>query len=530
MGYNQINGMSGNDWMSKLDGTKKISELSIPGSHDSSASQGLYEWLPPFVDSLPNAIPHTNIPFFGDFAKKAWGILGNLLTSIISTGVDTIIRPAQTQEENIVKQLDAGVRFFDLRFRAVNGRTVANHGMVALDQEGKEMMEELQSFLQKNPSETIILSIKDENTNGQSIPIGSAIPGALDTVNKLIDTLNSLSSFHKTIDWDASDWKWMIPNHPNMGLQRMEFEGDQLTINSAIGEDPLVTIESELVNNFDFYTGNEIPTLDEVRGKMVLFNRYDSSNSGYKGLKWNQSIDGHQWHIQDHYSSPSIDEKKSYIKQMLDSTRSSNWNAGDIALNFTSATIMPRGPIYYSNPINRMVHDYLVSNDGFVGTVVMDYIEPSLAKAIYEHNPRTIKGTMMGDRVSGGYHNDQLFGYQGDDILFGDLGSDQLSGGEGADIFEYRKPADSSSNPDIILDFDVAEDKIDLTALDGHKEKNGFQKLFWIGSDAFSSTAGEVRFDSTTNTLEVNTDGDVNDEMQIILKGVTSITNDSLIL
>jgi len=78
-----------------------------------------------------------------------------------------------------------------------------------------------------------------------------------------------------------------------------------------------------------------------------------------------------------------------------------------------------------------------------------------------------INGDKGDDIINGGEHSDFLFGGNGHDIINGDSGSDiltggkgkdVLTGGEGYDIFAF----DKKSNKDIITDFNVDEDLIDL--------------------------------------------------------------------
>lgn len=71
----------------------------------------------------------------------------------------------------------------------------------------------------------------------------------------------------------------------------------------------------------------------------------------------------------------------------------------------------------------------------------------------------TLTGTNRDDIIWGFGKSDVIDGRGGDDRIIDGRGRDQLIGGEGADIFEFT--ADGRS--DFILDFDPAEDRIDLT-------------------------------------------------------------------
>ncbi|MEX0299608.1 MAG: M10 family metallopeptidase C-terminal domain-containing protein [Kordiimonas sp.] len=64
------------------------------------------------------------------------------------------------------------------------------------------------------------------------------------------------------------------------------------------------------------------------------------------------------------------------------------------------------------------------------------------------------------DTVFGGAGNDTLYGGKGDDLISGQWGEDIMTGGAGADTFLFT----SSSAKNTIKDFNVNEDKLDLTA------------------------------------------------------------------
>ena len=67
------------------------------------------------------------------------------------------------------------------------------------------------------------------------------------------------------------------------------------------------------------------------------------------------------------------------------------------------------------------------------------------------------------DALSGLDGHDRLDGGRGDDALFGGAGNDLLTGGAGADVFHF----DGKSGNDVILDFNVAEDRLSFAADNG---------------------------------------------------------------
>ena len=118
-----------------------------------------------------------------------------------------------------------------------------------------------------------------------------------------------------------------------------------------------------------------------------------------------------------------------------------------------------------------------------------------------------------------------LFGGAGDDRLDGGLGSDLLIGGVGADRFIFRDTANGSDGVDTILDFSSDEDIIDLRYLDADITADGNQAFTFVGTDAFSGTAGEMRFEVAANglTLMGDTNGDGVADFQLVMEGLDNL-------
>ncbi|MEZ9634108.1 Ig-like domain-containing protein, partial [Vibrio cyclitrophicus] len=103
-------------------------------------------------------------------------------------------------------------------------------------------------------------------------------------------------------------------------------------------------------------------------------------------------------------------------------------------------------------------------------TEMSNGIEPSELE-VYEyirdnHEIFNVDGDTRGgdDTIEGGEGRDILYGQGGDDTLIGGLGNDILVGGEGDDIFKWvDEPLDDYR--DVITDFEVGSDRIDLSEL-----------------------------------------------------------------
>jgi hypothetical protein len=123
-------------WMSKLDGSKKILSLSIPGSHDSCASTGCLRWLHKMAGP--------------------W---------------------VYTQNYDIKVQLEMGIRYLDIRCRPTKCEGecggeckirkcafAIHHGPYYLDKNFDDVLKLVTTFLNTNKTEVVFMRIKDEHT------------------------------------------------------------------------------------------------------------------------------------------------------------------------------------------------------------------------------------------------------------------------------------------------------------------------------------------------------------------------------
>ena len=101
------------------------------------------------------------------------------------------------------------------------------------------------------------------------------------------------------------------------------------------------------------------------------------------------------------------------------------------------------------------------------------------------------------DVIAGREGNDVIDGGSGNDVLAGGLGTDSLTGGVGADTYKFVALA--HLNGDTVNGLETV-DRLDLSEIAG---------LSFIGANAFSGVAGQVRYawSGGNTTLQIDSDG-----------------------
>ena len=107
-------------WMSNINDATSLRDINMPGSHDTMA---LYS--------------------IGDLA-------------------------GQCQSLSLKDQLNLGIRFLDIRLKEENNKLKAVHGIVDEKASFKSICDTVEKFLSDNPSEFIIMSIKEETKSSKS--------------------------------------------------------------------------------------------------------------------------------------------------------------------------------------------------------------------------------------------------------------------------------------------------------------------------------------------------------------------------
>ncbi len=233
--HKDIGGFNNNNWMAEIDGEKFINEFSIPGSHDSCA---LYEPLREL---------------------------------------------AQCQTHTVTDQLNMGVRYLDIRANVVKGDLAISHGPIFQGITFDNVIGQCYDFLDKNPSEAIIISLKHElvsrDKNNEFNPIflkkleahreiwytENRLPKLSEVRGKLI-LLNRVKGLEVGID--ASE-NWI-----HNGISMIEHGDFRLHIQDKF---KLESIEEA----WDFVTAHIREIRKETDGKMTLSINFHSGVLGY---------------------------------------------------------------------------------------------------------------------------------------------------------------------------------------------------------------------------------------------------------
>ena len=140
-----------NNWITPLDDDIFVSQMSIPGTHDSA------------------------------------------------TGDGTTYSLGQTQELTLDKQFELGIRAFDLRPAVSSGDIHIYHGVVSTTYSWDQIMERFKYYLQSNPGEFIIILMRHEDeADNNSSSWGGLIEQKLATIK---NTINPATGESYTIDF-----------------------------------------------------------------------------------------------------------------------------------------------------------------------------------------------------------------------------------------------------------------------------------------------------------------------------------------
>lgn len=146
-------------------------------------------------------------------------------------------------------------------------------------------------------------------------------------------------------------------------------------------------------------------------------------------------------------------------------------------------------------------------------------------------------GDELDDGLYGGGGNDSLDGGSGGDWLQGGAGLDQLRGGSGRDMFAFADIGDSGAQVrDVILDFTVNEDKINISIIDADEGLEGNQAFDWGGLVSGLSQAATMLgmlvywADNGMTVVQADVAGDDLAPMQLVISGVKSLSPEDFVM
>lgn len=269
------------DWMKQLDNEAPLNGIYIPGTHDSGA---LHSFL---------------------------GVSG------------------KCQSYNIEEQLKMGVRFFDIRLQLRDNKLAVVHSFVDQKLTFEEVLNDYRSFIEANPSEFIIVSIKqDADPENSSIPFANAVEDALNThLNSLLNTSTSLPS-----------------------------------------------------------------SVGEARGKVHILARYSGASIGipaYDGWADSTSFELGALYVQDYYAIDNVESKINDIKTAFDTSKSKKHA---LVLNFTSCYLTDALPPAHAPTAAKLINPQLlqlIKDDKASPCIfISDFVYPEFIQIIINQNYR----------------------------------------------------------------------------------------------------------------------------------------------
>jgi Ca2+-binding RTX toxin-like protein len=136
--------------------------------------------------------------------------------------------------------------------------------------------------------------------------------------------------------------------------------------------------------------------------------------------------------------------------------------------------------------------------------------------------------------VTSAFTDDHLKGGAGGDTITGGFGQDTMTGGGGGDRFVFTTLVDTAatrSAGDVVTDFAVALDRIDLRAIDAKAHTDGNNFFKFISGAAFSAE-GQVRVSHAGGDtyVELNTNGKSGAEAIVKFDGAVVLGEDNFLL
>ncbi|MGQ0717893.1 MAG: phosphatidylinositol-specific phospholipase C [Pseudonocardiales bacterium] len=274
-----------------------------------------------------------------------------------SCSVDGLLGFGKTQNLDLVDQLNAGIRFLDIRLSHYQDNLFAHHDIIHMGKSYADVLAICASFLKQHPSEAVLMSVKDEGRFdgglGRFAPSQAFGRFRGDPANWIVRSSSFEDAFR------ARTWQ--------------HTEDASLFYNFAapLTDDSSATTSCALTSK---------TTLGEVRGKIVLLRRFEGGQDiGFDLTDWPEnrrfrSPTGLIYAVEDRYQNPGENGKYNFIMAHIEEAR--RRDPKDLYITFSSAVDLRRKANGYSRAINPRLNNYLVeSPQGRVGIIVMDYFE-----------------------------------------------------------------------------------------------------------------------------------------------------------
>ena len=239
---------------------------------------------------------------------------------------------AKTQNLTIAEQLNVGVRFLDIRCRFFEDSFTIHHGAIYQNMNFDDVLVACQTFLKAHPSETIVMSVKEEHTpSGNSMSYEQRFLKYSQAYAGLFRLANSLPTLGEA--------------RGKIVLLRRFAASQALGINAANGWQ----------DNTSFTISNAEATLK----------------------------------VQDAYQVSNNNTKWTAITSLLQERNTTSNNA--LYLNFTSGYqktlwVIPNIPAV-SNTINpQLMHYFSQQPSGRFGIIITDFIHSDLSNRIFKTN------------------------------------------------------------------------------------------------------------------------------------------------
>lgn len=293
-----------------------------------------------------------------------------------SGSIDGPLGFAKTQDLDLAEQLDTGVRFLDIRLAHYQDDLFVHHDVVYMGMSYRDVLLICHEFLTRNPSETILMSIKEEDRADSAL--GDLAPS--EVVARVSRGETESRDNTRSFDETFADRTW-------------EHVGETSLFHN-VGARPPGSEPEATSAVFTCAT-----TLGDVRGKVILFRRFEGdSKVGFDMTYWldnnrtrsDEDESGNArnavppiYAIEDHYRNP--EDKYDLVVSHLE--EAVNGDPQDLYITFSSAVNLR--PYGYAKTINPRLNDYLEqSAPGRIGIVAMDHSDdpPELVANVIRAN------------------------------------------------------------------------------------------------------------------------------------------------